>query len=145
MKQLFLGMMALLLVIPLSGCGRADEINASSSRTAYRSVKMIKNRLPMEKRIEFEVSFWTIRDTYKNTDAFLDEVGGKNPEEIIAKGREIYQERKNAGFKDYDKYQSWDDMIAQFSEERLAQDRNVKSDPREQKNSQNVDYRMRSM
>ncbi|PKM12896.1 MAG: hypothetical protein CVV13_03465 [Gammaproteobacteria bacterium HGW-Gammaproteobacteria-3] len=112
----------------LLGCGKADQINGHNSRTAYRSVKVLKERLPPEKRIEFEVSFWTIRDAFPDTDAFLSQVDGKNPNEIIIIGREIYQHRKNQGFEAYDKYQSWEDMIAQFSKERLQQDRTTKAD-----------------
>ncbi len=144
MKHFFLVLAAVLAVLQLSACGRADEINGRSNRSAYRSVKMIKNRLPTEKRIEFEVSFWTIRDAHKSGDEFLKQVDGLNPDEIITKGKEIYNQRKSAGFKEYDKYQSWDDMIAQFSQERLEQDRVTKIDPRD-KTNQNVDYKMKSM
>ena len=50
----------------LVACGKGQEINGHSTSTAYRSVKALKNRLPTENRIEFEVSFWTIRDTKKD-------------------------------------------------------------------------------
>ncbi|MGR9114580.1 MAG: hypothetical protein ACU85E_02345 [Gammaproteobacteria bacterium] len=134
----------LLIVFTLSllGCGRGDQINGHNSRTAFRSVKMLKERLPAEKRIEFEVSFWTIRDAYKDTDEFLSQVDGKNPDAIIALGREIYQQRKNQGFEAYDKYQSWQDMISQFSQERLNQDRNIKVDPRDKEKANNVLYKL---
>ena len=49
-------------------------------------------------------------------------VDGKTPEEIIAIGKEIYQERKAAGFKGYEQYSSWEEMIAQFGKERIDQD-----------------------
>jgi len=49
------------------------------------------------------------------TKKFLDVVDGKTPEEIIAIGKEIYQERKAAGFKGYEEYSSWEEMIAKFA------------------------------
>jgi hypothetical protein len=116
---------ALLLIIScttLMACGKGQEINGHNTTTAYRSVKGIKNRLPVEKRIEFEVAFWTIRDAQKNDSDFLKAVDGKTPQEIIDAGQAIYQERKTAGFKDYDSYNSWDDMISKFGKERSDQD-----------------------
>ena len=128
--------------LTLLGCGRGDQINGHNSRTAFRSVKILKERLPPEKRIEFEVSFWTIRDAFKENEEFLDMVDGKNPNEIITIGREIYQQRKNQGFKAYDKYQSWEDMISQFAQERLQQDRRVKVDPKDKDKANNVLYKL---
>ena len=116
---------ALLLVlscITLIACGKGREINDHNTSTAYRSVKTLKNRLSPDKRIEFEVSFWTIRDAKKDNKEFLDVVDGKTPEEIIAIGKEIYQERKATGFKGYEQYSSWEEMIAQFGKERIDQD-----------------------
>jgi hypothetical protein len=108
--------------ITLIACGKGQEINGHNTSTAYRSVKALKNRLSPDKRIEFEVSFWTIRDAKKDNKEFLDVVDGKTPEEIIAIGREIYQERKATGFKGYEQYSSWEEMIAQFGKERIDQD-----------------------
>jgi hypothetical protein len=68
------------------------------------------------------VSFWTIRDAKKDDKEFLNAVDGKKPEEIIAMGKEIYQQRKAAGFKGYEEYSSWEEMIAKFSRERIDQD-----------------------
>ena len=116
---------ALLLILScanLIACSRGQEINGHNTATAYRSVKAIKNRLSPDTRIEFEVSFWTIRDAKKDDKEFLDTVDGKTPDEIIAIGKEIYQERKAAGFKAYEQYSSWEEMIAKFSKERMDQD-----------------------
>jgi hypothetical protein len=124
---------ALLLILScttLLACGKGQEINGHNTTTAYRSVKGIKNRLPVEKRIEFEVAFWTIRDAQKNDSDFLKAVDGKTPQEIIDAGQAIYQERKTAGFKDYDSYNSWDDMISKFGKERSDQD-NKRLKPKE--------------
>ena len=116
---------ALLLIFScatLMACSKGQEINGHNTATAYRSVKAIKNRLSPDNRIEFEVSFWTIRDVKKDDKEFLNTVDGKTPEEIIAIGKEIYQERKAAGFKGYEEYSSWDEMIAKFGKERMDQD-----------------------
>ena len=115
----------LLLVLScatLIACGKGQEINGHNTATAYRSVKALKNRMAPDMRIEFEVSFWTIRDAKKDDKEFLDTVDGKTPEEIVAIGKEIYQERKAAGFKAYEQYSSWEEMIAKFSKERMDQD-----------------------
>ena len=106
----------------LIACSKGQEINGHNTATAYRSVKSIKNRLSPVHRIEFEVSVWTIRDAKKDNKEFLDAVDGKTPEEIIAIGKEIYQERKTAGFKGYEQYSSWDEMITKFGKERMDQD-----------------------
>lgn len=106
----------------LIACGKGEEINGHNLRTANKSVKALKERLPPESRLEFEVSYWAIRDAKKNNDEFLDAVDGKTPLEIIALGKEIYQQRKNEGFADYAKYSSWEDMISQFGKERSDQD-----------------------
>ena len=106
----------------LMACGKGQEINGHNTATAYRSVKALKNRLPPDNRIEFEVSFWTSRDAKKDDKEFLDAVDGKTPEEIIVLGKEIYQERKTAGFKGYENYSSWEEMITQFGKERMDQD-----------------------
>ena len=115
----------LLLVLScatLIACGKGQEINGHNTATAYRSVKALKNRMAPDMRIEFEVSFWTIRDAKKDDKEFLDAVDGKTPEEIIATGKEIYQERKTAGFKGYEQYSSWEEMITKFGKERMDQD-----------------------
>jgi len=133
-----------LLILPLIlcctsliGCGKGQQINGHNTNTAFRSVKALKNRLSPEARIEFEVSFWTLRDSMKVEKEFLNTVDGKKPEEIIVLGKELYQQRKNSGFSGYDKYASWEDMIAKFSQERVDQDshRTInKPDPKDKAN-----------
>ncbi len=115
-------LLLILTCTTLLACSKGQEINGHNTSTAYRSVKALKNRLSPDNRIEFEVSFWTIRDAKKDDKDFLEVVDGKTPEEIIAKGKEIYQERKAAGFKAYDQYSSWEEMIAKFGKERMDQD-----------------------
>ncbi|WP_027157901.1 hypothetical protein [Methylobacter luteus] len=128
---------ALLIILTcttLIACGNGMKINGHNARTAYKSVKVIKNRLPAEQRIEFEVSFWTIRDSFKNEGEFLEKVDGKEPQEIIDLGKELYQERKNAGIEAYTQYSSWDEMIAKFGQERISQEKGTGKDPRDKAN-----------
>ncbi len=106
----------------LVACSKGQEINGHNTKTAYRSVKGLKKYLPPEKQLEFEVSFWMLRDANKDDDTFLDIVDGKRPEEIIEMGKTLYQERKTAGFKEYEQYASWEAMITKFGKERLDQD-----------------------
>lgn len=122
----------IIFCLALTACGKSNSINGHTSRTAYRSVKLVKDKLPLDNRVEFEVSFWTIRDANSSEDAFLDAVDGKDPWEIIDMGKEIYQQRKTSGFKGYEKYNSWDEMIAQFGKERIDQDKKPGSTKREE-------------
>ncbi len=114
------------ICISLMGCTKGNQINGRSLKTANRSVSRIKDHLPTELRIEFEVSYWTLRDSIKNKKDFLNKVDGKTPEELIELGKEIFQQRKNAGFKSYVQYSSWDQMIAHFTQERINQNRHSK-------------------
>lgn len=134
MKKFSIFVIFILSCIFLSACGRGEKVNGHNVRTAYKSVKMLKERLPAEKRIEFEVSFWTIRDAQKADASFLDAVDGKTPLEIIEMGKEIYQQRKNAGFKGYEQYSSWEDMISKFSQERSQQGAITKEDAKDKAN-----------
>ncbi len=113
----------IVLSLALSACNKGNEVSGRSMKSAYRSVNHIKNRLPVEQRIEFELSFWALRDLHPDKDEFLDTVGGKNNDEIIALGKEMFQQRKATGFAAYEKYNSWDHMIAKYTKERLNQDK----------------------
>lgn len=134
MKKFSVFLIFVLSCTLLSACGRGEKVNGHNIRTAYKSVKMLKERLPAEKRIEFEVSFWTIRDAQPSDSGFLEAVDGKSPLEIIEQGKEIYQQRKNAGHRDYEKYSSWEDMIAKFSQERSQQGAVRKEDAKDKAN-----------
>jgi hypothetical protein len=133
MKKLAL-LMTLIVTVSLFGCGKGDEVSGRSLRTAYKSVSYIKRRLPADQQIEFEVSFWTIRDSIKDNKELLDKVGGKTADEIIAMGKEIYQQRKNSGAKEYAEFTTWEQMIAKFSQERIDQTRHKKADGKDQAN-----------
>ena len=115
MKKLSI-LLLILCSISLIACSKGQQINGHNTRTAYRSVKALKNRLPPDTRIEFEVSFWTLRDSIKND-------------------KELYQKRKSSGFPGYEKYANWDEMIAKFGKERIDQDnRKNKEDPKDKAN-----------
>lgn len=119
--------------LALTACSKGGTINGHTARTAYRSVKMLKDRLPPDNRVEFEVSFWTIRDAHQQNEAeFLDVVDGKSPWDIIDMAKEIYQQRKAAGFKGYEKYNSWEEMIAKFDKERIDQEKRPGSTKRDE-------------
>jgi hypothetical protein len=122
----------IILCLTLTACGKGSTINGHTARTAYRSVKMMKEKLPPDNKVEFEVSFWTIRDANSSEDTFLDVVDGKSPWEIIDMAKEIYQQRKAIGFKGYEKYNSWEEMIAQFDKERTEQETRKGSTKREE-------------
>lgn len=111
------------LCLFLIGCTKGNQVNGRSLKSANRSVSRIKDRLPAEKRIEFEISYWAIRDFFKDKKEFLDAVDGKTPEELILQGKEVFQKRKSAGFREYEEYNNWDQMITQFTQERIDQDK----------------------
>ncbi|MDD2739440.1 MAG: hypothetical protein PHR94_10955 [Methylomonas lenta] len=129
----------------LIGCNKSHQINGSSLKTVSRSVNSIKERLPLDQRIEFEVSYWTLRDEIRNNKDFLNEIDGNTPEVLISKGKELFLKRKASGFKDYDKFTSWDQMIAQYTQERIDQNRKKTPDIRDKTNPHRVDYKMQSM
>lgn len=107
----------------LDGCGRGQTVDGHTLSTAYRSVKRMKERVPPESRMEFEVSFWTIRDANKDNEAFLDAVDGKSAFQVIEAAKEIYQERKASGFELYKPYKTWEEMIANYDKIRMNQDK----------------------
>jgi len=118
-----------------TGCGRGDKINARSFKTSLKSVNMIKNRLNQEQRIAFELSFWELRNTYRKNSEFLDLIDGKNSDELIALGKETFEQKKAEGFPEYQKFASWDEMISHFAQERMDQNKKRKRDPRDEDNS----------
>lgn len=127
------------------GCNSSQQINGNSLKTVNRSITYIKERLPLDQRIEYEVAFWTLRDEIRNNKEFLEAVDGKTPEQLIETGKELFIKRKAAGSKEYEKFANWDQMIAQYSQERIDQNRKAAPDPREKKNSQSVTYKLSPM
>ncbi len=120
-----------------TGCSKGSQINGRSFKTALKSVKILKDRLPQEQRVAFELSFWAVRDQYKNNISdFLDQVDGKSPEALIESGKAVFEKRKQEGFKEYQQYATWDDMIRKYTQERMDQlSKKQKRDPRDKDNS----------
>ncbi len=108
-----------LLIFSVS-CSSTSNINGSSIRTATLSAGILKGRLPIRERIEFEVSYWSIREDIRDDTGFLSIVDGKSPEEIVTLGVQIFNARKESGFKAYDKYEDWDQMIDVLATERIV-------------------------
>lgn len=129
-----------IVCVLLAACTSGDEINGRSIKTANRSVNMIKDRLSIEKRIEFEVSYWTLRGAIRDRDEFLDKVGGSTAEELIVLGKEVFQQRKNDGFKQYNQYSDWEEMIASYAQVRLDQGKSKNQNQRDKDN--NVLYKL---
>lgn len=129
----------------LIGCNKSHQINGSSLKTVNRSVASIKERLPLDQRIEFEVSFWTLRDEIRNNKEFLDAVDGKTPEQLIETGKELFIKRKAAGSKEYGQFDTWEQMITQYTQERIDQNRKKSPDARDKNPPARIDYNLHSM
>jgi hypothetical protein len=129
MKKLPL-ILALVSCVTLAACGNGQKINGHNEKTAFKSVRMIKPRLPEEMRVEYEMSFWMVRDEKKDEKEFLNVVDGKTPQEIIAMGKEIYSQRKAAGVAEYQQYKSWEEMMAKYDRDRMKQGK-AKTDVKE--------------
>lgn len=126
----------------LFGCNKSQQINGSTLKTVNRSITHIKDRLPLDQRVEFEVSYWTLRDEIRNNKEFLDAIDGKTPEQLIEVGKELFLKRKASGNKDYQEFTNWDQMIAQYTQERIDQNRKKTPDARDKKNPHSVTYKM---
>lgn len=136
-------MLSVLLLIAVCGtltaCSKGSEINGHTLNTAMKSVRYMKERMPPEKRTEFEVSFWTLRDALKNQEEFLEAVDGKNPDQLIAAGKKLYEERKAAGIAEYNQYKTWEEMISKFNHDKSEQGAK-KRDPRD--NQRTILYKL---
>jgi hypothetical protein len=111
----------LLLAALLTACGKGDQINGHTLNTANKSVKYVKERLPDDIKLEYELSFWTLRDEFKDDKQFLETIDGKKPLELIALGQESFSRRKAAGLKEYQAFADWQAMLADYSNKRATQ------------------------
>ncbi len=118
-----------------TGCTGGDQVSGRSFKSSLKSANRIKSRLPTELRIPFELSYWAIRDYYRDNKEFLDIVGGKNPEELIAEGKKVFLQRKADGFEEYQKYSTWGEMISKYQQDRKDQTIKRKRDPRDATNN----------
>ena len=129
----------------LIGCNKSHQINGSTLKTVNRSMNAIKERLPLDQRIEYEISFWSLRDEIRNNKEFLEAIDGKTPEQMIEIGKELFLKRKASGNKEYEQYANWDQMITEYTQERIDQNRKKKPDDRDKKNPHSVTYKLNSM
>jgi len=136
MKKLSTLLLILFCSILVACSNNGLKINGHTTATAFKSVKMIKNRLPVETRLEYEIAFGIIRDEKKDDKEFLNTVDNQIPDAIIALGKDIYQQRKNAGNPTLASYSSWEEMISKFTKVRTDQDkvknkRDLRDDPKD--------------
>lgn len=115
-SKIFVYLMSLCLLA--AGCGKGDQINANSDNSLYRSVTTLQRRLPDQERVEFEVSFWSLKQFAESESTFRDQVNGKTVYEVIEMGKQNFVAQKAAGNPDYIKFDSWETMIAGLVKER---------------------------
>jgi hypothetical protein len=78
----------------MNACGKGYQVNARSLQSAHKSISHIKERLPVDERLQFELAYWLVRDQIKNNDEFLRAIDGKTPKELIAMGKDNFGKRK---------------------------------------------------
>lgn len=134
MRNLFTGIALFCLALGSFGCSTERSINASNDRTLMTSVKMMKEYLPSQQRVEFEVAFWTLKESAGSPDEFRDVVDGKTAMELIALGKKNFAQQHAAGFKKFQTYPSWEAMIETLLEERKNYAKNYQEDKRDKQN-----------
>ncbi|MDD2761602.1 MAG: hypothetical protein PHH11_15085 [Methylomonas sp.] len=135
---------ALMLLLAINACGNAGQINAHSMKTAHKSVSYIKEHLPLEQKVEFEVAYWALRSRIKNDNDFLQAIEGKTATDLIALAKVDFAGQKAKGVKEYAEYESWEQMLEAQITRRKAQDLGA-VDTRDKKSYPRVDYKMHSM
>lgn len=114
MKKLITSALIIIFLF-LNGCDRASSsINASSDKTLYRSVKGIKEFLPGDKKLSFEIGFWSLKRWSENDEQFKELIHRKTADEVIALAKEKFEEKKSSGDPRLADYPSWDEMIKKF-------------------------------
>ncbi|WP_026147206.1 hypothetical protein [Methylomonas sp. MK1] len=129
----------------MTACSKANQINARSLQSAQKSVFYIKDHLPLEERIPFEVAYWLLRDQIKNNDEFLQVINGKTSKELVGLGKDNFAKRKASGDTEYAQYENWEQMISKSVQQHSAQDNGDSADPRDKKGYPRVDYKMHAM
>jgi hypothetical protein len=130
--------------IALSACGNANQINGKSMKSAHKSVAFIKEHLPANQRVEFEVAYWGLRNQIKDDAEFLKTIDQKTSADIIELGKASFAKNKAAGVAEVASYESWDQMIARQIQQRAEQDRSA-VDSKDKKGYPRVDYKMHAM
>ena len=138
------GFLVISMCLLLNACGNANQINGGSMKTAHKSVAIIKERLPISQRVEFEVAYWSLRNQIKDDAEFLRIIDQKTSADIIELGKANFTKNKAAGVAELAGYDNWEQMIAKQIEQRGEQDRSA-VDPKDKKGYPRVDYKMRSM
>jgi hypothetical protein len=118
MKKIILVLLGCTVLV---ACNSGQKINGHNEKTVYRSLQMIKPRLPENTRLEYEIAFGLLRETEKDNVIFFKSIDGKTPVELIAMGKEIFQQRKTEGVAAYQQHQNWDEMIKNYQQQRAAQ------------------------
>jgi len=137
MKKNFL----IFAVLLLTACNNGQKINGHNEKTVYKSIQMIKPRLPEAMRIEYEIAFGLLREAEKDNVIFFKSIDGKTPSELIAMGKEIFQQRKAEGLAQYQKYETWESMIATYQKERAGQ--KVETDiKKDSQNNRDINYKL---
>lgn len=139
--SIVLGLLCWLLLI---GCGNADQINGRSLKTAHQSVGIIKQRLAVKPRIEFEVAYWLLRGRIKDDAEFLKTIDKKFAADLVEIAKAEFARNKAEGLKDYAGFDNWEQMIDRQVQLRGEQDR-AAVDPRDKKGYPRVDYKMHAM
>lgn len=133
LKSIIISMLGCIML--LQGCGQSDKINASNDRSLYRSVTGLQRNLPTRQQVEFQVSFWSLKQYAENESEFRTLVHRKSVPEVIELGKENFNRQSEAGNAEFTKYPSWAEMIDGLVEERKQSElRPRKSDPRDQSN-----------
>jgi hypothetical protein len=132
MKKLYL-LFIILACFLANGCSTERHVNGRSMKSAYRSVRVLKEYLPKDSKLEFQIAFWTLKNGYPDKEDFLDVVDGKTAKEIIVAGKEKFEDMRGSGVSEYQQYSSWDDMIEKDKQIRADQDLGL-----EQKNRQSM-------
>lgn len=110
MKTLLYISLLCCLLFSVSSCDQSKQIRAKNQKSMLQSFLRIKRGMGFAKGTEFEVAFWSLKQKSADNAAFMALVNGKQPEEIIAMGKQYFTERKQASDPDY-QYESWDAMM----------------------------------
>jgi len=133
--------LVLLSCAMLTACNNGQKINGHNEKTVYRSVQMIKPRLPENTRLEYEIAFGLLREAEKDNAIFFKSIDGKTPSELIAMGKDIFGQRKAEGLAQYQQFENWEAMIANYQKERAGQ--KVETDiKKDSQNNRAIDYKL---
>jgi hypothetical protein len=112
MKTLLYISLLCCLLFSVSGCDQSKQIRAKNQKSMLQSFLRIKRGMGFAKGTEFEVAFWSLKQKSADNATFMALVNGKQPEEIVAMGKQYFTERKQANDPDY-QHESWDTMMTE--------------------------------